>query len=147
METIEIANFYQRDIQRVIDEINLFKDDSNIWTTCGSLNNSSGNLVLHLLGGLNFLIGRNLGNTNYIRNRDLEFKLKDVDKGQLIEQLTELSLMINRTICSMTKEQLEYPFPIFFDKENATINYVLVQLLLHLNYHLGQINYLRRTLE
>jgi hypothetical protein len=147
VETIEIANFYQRDIQRVIDEINLFKDDSNIWKTCGSLNNSSGNLVLHLLGGLNFLIGTNLGNTNYIRNRDLEFKLKDVDKAPLVEQLTDLSLMINRTLGSLTKEQLENPFPIFFDKENATINYVLVQLLLHLNYHLGQINYLRRTLE
>jgi hypothetical protein len=147
MDTIQIANFYQRDIQRVIDEINSFKDDSNIWRTCGSLNNSSGNLVLHLLGGLNYLIGTNLGKTDYIRNRDLEFTIKDVDKRQLVDQLTELKLMIDRILNSLTKEQLENSFPIFFDKENATISYVLIQLLLHLNYHLGQINYLRRTLE
>jgi hypothetical protein len=42
---------------------------------------------------------------------------------------------------------MESAFPIFFDKENATNDYVLTQLLLHLNYHLGQVNYLRRSLE
>jgi uncharacterized damage-inducible protein DinB len=147
MNKTEIANFYQRDIQRVIDEINLFKDESNIWKTCGSLNNSSGNLVLHLLGGLNYLIGTNLGKTNYVRNRDSEFTTKSVGRKQLVEHLNELKSMIDKTLRSLTEEELENSFPIFFDKENAKISYVLAQLLLHLNYHLGQINYLRRTLE
>jgi len=143
----EIQFFYQRDIQRVIDEIALFKDGANIWKICGSTKNSAGNLVLHLIGGLNYLIGSNLSNTGYVRDRDAEFTTKGIDKKQLIEQLKELNLMIDKTVSSLTKEQLESSFPIFFDKENATINYVLIQLLLHLNYHLGQINYLRRILE
>src|SRR6266496_1996348 len=37
--------------------------------------------------------------------------------------------------------------PIFYDKPKTSTSYVLVQLLLHLNYHLGQVNYLRRILE
>lgn len=147
MDKIEIANFYQRDIQKVIDEINLFNDDSNIWKTSGSTKNSSGNLVLHLVGGLNHLIGTTLANTNYVRNRNLEFEQKDIERVQLIEQLKELSFMIDKTINSISEEQLNNSFPIFFDKENATIKYVLIQLLLHINYHLGQINYLRRVLE
>jgi hypothetical protein len=147
MDKIEIASFYHRDIQKVIDEINLFKHQINIWKTCGSIKNSAGNLVLHLLGGLNYLIGTNLGKTNYLRNRDKEFTMKDNDRKTLVGQLTELSLMIDRTLNSLTNEQLESNFPIFFDKENATTRYVLIQLLIHLNYHLGQINYLRRVLE
>ncbi len=147
MDNIEIASFYHRDLQKVIDEINSFKNEVNIWKTYGSISNSAGNLVLHLIGGLNYLIGANLGNTNYVRNRDLEFKMKDIDRKILVEQLTKLSLMIDRTLNSLTKEQLESNFPIFFDHEHATTRYVLVQLLIHLNYHLGQINYLRRVLE
>ena len=143
----DIHFFYQRDIQRVIDEIGLFKDEANIWKIGGSIKNSAGNLVLHLTGGLNYLIGTNLSNTGYVRNRDAEFTIKGVDKEQLIEQLQELKSMIDKTISSLTEEQLESSFPIFFDKENATIRYVLIQLLLHLNYHLGQINYLRRMFE
>lgn len=147
MDKIEIANFYQRDIQKVIDEISLFNDDRNIWKTSGSIKNSSGNLVLHLVGGLNHLIGATLANTNYIRNRNLEFEHNGVARELLIMELKELGLMIDKTINSISEEQLNKPFPIFFNKENATIEYVLIQLLLHINYHLGQINYLRRILE
>ena len=118
-----------------------------IWKICGSIKNSAGNLALHLIGGLNYLIGTNLFHTGYVRNRDAEFTTKGIEKEQLIEQLKELNSMIGKTISSLTEEQLDSSFPIFFDKENATVNYVLTQLLLHLNYHLGQINYLRRMLE
>ena len=147
MDKNDIHFFYQRDIQRVIDEIALFKDEANIWKICGSTKNSAGNLALHLIGGLNYLIGTNLFHTGYVRNRDAEFTTKGIEKEQLIEQLKELNSMIGKTISSLTEEQLDSSFPIFFDKENATVNYVLTQLLLHLNYHLGQINYLRRILE
>ena len=147
MDKNDIHFFYQRDIQRVIDEIALFKDEANIWKICGSAKNSAGNLALHLIGGLNYLIGTNLSNTGYVRNRDAEFTTKGIDREQLIGQLKELNSMIDKTICSLTEEQLESSFPIFFDKENATISYVVSQLLFHLNYHLGQINYLRRILE
>ena len=147
MDKNDIHFFYQRDIQRVIDEIALFKDEANIWKICGSTKNSAGNLALHLIGGLNYLIGTNLFHTGYVRNRDAEFTTKGIEKEQLMEQLKELNSMIGKAISSLTEEKLDSSFPIFFDKENATVNYVLIQLLLHLNYHLGQINYLRRILE
>jgi len=147
MDKNDLHFFYQRDIQRVIDEIALFKDEANIWKICGSTKNSAGNLALHLIGGLNYLIGTNILHTGYVRNRDAEFTTKGIEKEQLMEQLKELNSMIGKAISSLTEEKLDSSFPIFFDKENATVNYVLIQLLLHLNYHLGQINYLRRILE
>ena len=147
MTNSEVASLYERDIHKLIEEINLFKNEENLWRTFGSINNSSGNLALHIIGGLNYLIGATLFHTGYVRNRDQEFTIKGVDRNLIIEQLRELIEMVKKTISLMTPEEMESPFPIFFDKKNATNSYVLTQLLLHLNYHLGQVNYLRRSLE
>jgi hypothetical protein len=144
---IEIASLYERDILKLIEEINSFKNEENLWNTIGSINNSSGNLALHIIGGLNYLIGATLFHTGYVRNRDNEFTIKGVDRKLIISQLQEMIETIKPGISLMHPEEMESPFPIFFDKENATNGYVLTQLLLHLNYHLGQINYLRRSLE
>jgi hypothetical protein len=143
----EITSLYERDISKLIEEINSFKEEGNIWKTCGTIKNSSGNLALHIIGGLNYLIGATLSNTGYIRNRDQEFTNKRIDRKLIVEQLQELIPVINKTVNLLTPEQMESPYPIFFDKENATNSYVLIQLLLHLNYHLGQVNYLRRVFE
>ena len=143
----DLANFYERDIRKLIEEVNLFRNEEDLWRTRGSLKNSSGNLVLHIIGGLNHLIGATLAQTGYIRNRDQEFIIKDVERKYLVAQLEELIAMINKTLSAITEDRMDSDYPIFFDKPKASISYVLVQLLLHLNYHLGQVNYLRRVLE
>ena len=142
-----VINFYERDIRKVIEEVNLFKNEENLWKIHGSVKNSSGNLVLHIIGGLNHLIGATLAKTGYVRDRDQEFKRKGVARKDLVEQLEKLIPMINETVAALTQEQMESEYPIFFDKPNTSTSYVLMQLLLHLNYHLGQINYLRRIFE
>jgi len=147
MTNTEISHLYERDIRRLIQEIILFKSEKNLWKTYGSIRNSSGNLALHIIGGLNFLIGATLANTGYIRNRDQEFTANNVERNLILQQLENLIPMITKTVNSFTREEMDTPYPTFFDKDNATNSYVLTQLLLHLNYHLGQVNYLRRALE
>ena len=146
MTNSEIAGLYERDLRKLIEEINLFEREENLWKTLGSINNSAGNLALHIVGGLNLSIGTTLAQTGYVRNRDQEFINKNVERNLIVEQL-ELIPMICKTLFALTPQQMDSPYPRFFDKENATISYVLCQLLLHLNYHLGQVNYLRRALE
>ena len=147
MTNIELAELYQRDIEKLITEIDLFKNEEDLWKTTGSIRNSSGNLALHIIGGLSFHIGATLGNTSYIRNREHEFISKNIPRKSLTDQLRGLISLIKETILSMPKERLNEPHPKFFDKENASVSYVLTQLLLHLNYHTGQVNYLRRAFE
>lgn len=142
-----LANFYERDIRKLIEEINLFKNEENIWRTAGSVKNSCGNLVLHIIGGMNYLIGTTLAQTNYVRNRDQEFIRKHVERKELVAQLEALISLINQTLNALMPEQMEAEFPMFFDKPKTSVSYVLMQLLAHLNYHLGQVNYLRRILE
>ena len=139
-----LASFYERDIRKLIEELNLFKNEENLWRTTGSVKNSSGNLVLHIVGGLNHLIGATLARTGYVRDRDEEFIKKGIDRKVIVAQLEQLIPLINKTINAV---DLEAEYPIFFDKPQTSNGYVLVQLLAHLNYHLGQVNYLRRILE
>ena len=142
-----LASFYERDIRKLIEEVKLFRNEEDLWRTQGAVKNSSGNLVLHIIGGLNYFIGATLAQTGYVRDRDLEFIRKGVVRKDLVAQLEELIPMINETVNALTHEQMEAEFPIFFDKAKTSTSYVLVQLLLHLNYHLGQVNYLRRIFE
>ncbi|MGN8067461.1 DinB family protein [Mucilaginibacter sp. 22184] len=142
-----LAGFYGRDLRKLIEEVNLFKSEDDLWRIQGTVKNPAGNLVLHLIGGLNHLIGATLAKSGYIRNRDEEFTRKGVKREELTSGLEELILLINRTINNLTPEQMEKEFPIFFDKPHTSVSYVLIQLLAHLNYHLGQVNYIRRVLE
>ena len=142
-----LANFYERDIRKLIEEVNLFRDDENLWRTQGSIKNSSGNLVLHVIGGMNYLIGDTLAQTVYVRDRDQEFSKKGVEKKELVAQLEDLIPMINQAFHNLSPMQMEAEYPFIFDDGKNSIGYVLVQLLAHLNYHLGQVNYLRRVLE
>ena len=142
-----LANFYSRDIRNLIEELNLFRNEEDLWKTQGSVKNSSGNLALHIIGGLNHFIGALLAKTGYVRNRDQEFSRKGVKRKDLVNQLEELIPLTHRTLSALTQEQMEAEFPILFDDAKTSTAYVLVQLLVHLNYHIGQVNYLRRIFE
>jgi hypothetical protein len=142
-----LANFYERDIRKLIDEVNAFSNEEHLWQIEGSVKNSCGNLVLHIIGGLNFLIGTNLAHTGYVRNRDQEFIQKGSKRNDLVAQLEALIPMITGTLKALTRERMEEEYPMMFDDVKRPNSYVLLHLSLHLNYHLGPVNYLRRILE
>src|SRR3954470_5602494 len=92
-------------------------------------------------------VGATLAHTGYVRDRDQEFIRKGVERKELVAQLEALIPLINKTLSALTPEDMEAEFAIFFDKPKTSVSYVLVRLLAHLDYHLGQVNYLRRILE
>jgi hypothetical protein len=142
-----LAEFFERDLNKLINEVNAFGNEADLWKVKGDIKNPAGNLVLHIIGGTNYLIGNVLGGTGYVRNRAAEFADKDIEAAALIVELKKLIVVVTSTLDHISPEDMEKEYPIFFDKPGATTGYVLTQLLLHLNYHLGQVNYLRRILE
>lgn len=141
-----LANFYERDIRKLIEEVNLYKNEADLWKTAGDIKNSGGNLALHIVGSLNHFIGATLAHTGYVRNRDLEFSQKGVERKEIVTQLEALIPMIRQTLNAFTEEQMGSEFPFPFDGANNSHSYVLTRLILHLDYHLGQVNYHRRIL-
>jgi uncharacterized damage-inducible protein DinB len=138
---------FDRDIEKVKQELLQYHKEEIIWKVQKHIKNSGGNLTLHLIGNLKHFIGAILGDSGYIRNRDAEFSDKHVPLSDMIRQLDEVKTVIHNTFDKLTYEDLEKKFPVnVFGYEMNTL-YFLMHLTAHLNYHLGQINYHRRLLD
>jgi hypothetical protein len=122
-------------------------DEKNLWKTVDGIKNPVGNLCLHLVGNLNTFIGKNLGQTNYVRNRELEFTQKDLPKSLLIQQVENTKLIVIKTLESLDEKKLEETYPENILGNEMSTGFFLIYLLTHLSYHIGQINYLRRILD
>ncbi len=139
-----LINLINRDLDKLVEEINSFSKEAKLWYTDGDIKNSAGNLTLHLVGNLNHFIGAVIGKTGYVRNRDAEFSDKNVPKAKLISMVKETKDVVNESLNNMNKDLLKGDYPIEVFGSKMTYEYFLIHLITHLNYHLGQINYLRR---
>ena len=145
--TTSLIILYKRELNRLKDEISAYSDDAIFWKIENDIKNSGGNLTIHLIGNLNHFIGATLGNSGYIRQRNNEFNDKDIPRKLIIDQVNELKTTIEKVFSSLSEENLTNPYPIEVFGKPMTIEYFLIHLYGHLNYHLGQINYHRRLIE
>lgn len=145
IETLKIL--FNRDLNKLKFEIESYEFEKQIWAVDKNISNSAGNLALHLIGNINTYIGAQIGKTGYIRNRPLEFSLKDIPKSELIDKIENTIIVVNDVLDILTEEDLSKIYPeIVFEKEMTT-GFFLVHLSTHLAYHVGQINYHRRLLD
>lgn len=133
---------FERDLNELIENIQATPEEL-LWTTPDGITNSCGILVQHLAGNLNHYIGKGIGETGYIRNRGEEFTTTHISKETLIQQVRELKKTLKKVFDKATDDTLEENYPLDFPFEVSKRG-ALVHLYGHLNYHLGQINYLRR---
>ena len=147
MLTETLKTLFNRDLNKLKSEIKSYKNEANLWIIDKSIANSAGNLCLHLIGNLNTYIGATLGGSNYIRNREMEFSLKDVPKQKLINMIEATIIVVNETLDKITEEQLNSEYPMLVFQEKTSTEFFLAHLTTHLAYHLGQINYHRRLLD
>ncbi len=102
-----LKTLYSRDLNKLKEEIEAYQKEETLWITDKNISNSAGNLCLHLVGNLNHFIGAQLGNTGYVRERDLEFSLKNVPRAELIEKVEATEIMINTVLSQLTEEDLK----------------------------------------
>ena len=147
MKINELITFFENDLNSVIAELELYTSEENIWRIEKGIANSAGNLSLHLIGNLHTFIGKEIGKTNYIRNRELEFSQKNIPRTTLIHDLNDTIAMVKKSLLSITEEDLKKDYSVIKFTKVETVEYLLVHLIKHLAYHLGQINYHRRLIE
>jgi uncharacterized damage-inducible protein DinB len=142
-----LKSLFDRDLNKLKVEIESYQNETQIWVIDKNILNSAGNLCLHLVGNLNTYIGAEIGKTGYIRNRELEFSLKDIPQSELIEKIENTILVVNNALNTLTENDLETIYPLIVFEKEMTTGFFLVHLSSHLTYHLGQINYHRRLLS
>ena len=147
MSVTTLKKLFARDLGRLYKEMEAYGNEAVIWHIHGKIANSGGNLCLHLIGNLNTFIGKELGQTTYVRDRDSEFALKDIPRSELLEKIKATDAVVSAALDKLNDADLakEYPIPVF--EEKTSTEYMLIHLATHLTYHLGQINYHRRLLD
>ncbi len=141
----EIASLYRRDLPKLAQQLAGF-DDVQLWTVVPGVTNSAGNLLLHLNGNLREFIGRQIGGVAYVRDRPREFAARDVPRAELAADLTALPALVVGVLDALTDQRWDEPFPEQVLGGPMTHREFTLHLYGHLNYHLGQIDYLRRVL-
>ncbi len=147
MLTSTLKSLFSRDLNKLKAELELYRNEKNIWLAEKNIANTAGNLCLHLVGNLNAYLGAEIGGTGYIRNRDLEFSLKDLPRAELISMVEATITVVNNALDLLTEEDLQKEYPLLVLPQKTSTEYFLVHLAVHLGYHLGQINYHRRLLD
>ena len=147
MLTQTLIKLFTRDLKALKTEVNSYKDEKNLWVVTKDISNSAGSLCLHLIGNLNHFIGATLGDSGYVRQRDLEFSLKDIPKSDLIKQINDTIDVVENTLSNLTEADLQKEYKRRVFEDTMTTAYFLVHLSMHLAYHLWQINYHRRLLD
>jgi hypothetical protein len=145
MRSTDVAALFFRDLTRVVQELQAFPGTAACWATMPGVTNSAGTLALHLEGNLREYIGRQLGRVPFTRDRPREFSERGIAQTELIFRIEEVRTMIDAVLRGLPDEVLDaaFPEPLFGPMVSTWMT--LIHLNGHLNYHLGQIDYLRRV--
>ncbi|WP_430906461.1 DinB family protein [Maribacter sp. 2-571] len=138
---------FNRDLDRLYQEIAAYTNEKKLWEITAQISNSGGTLCKHLLGNMNAFIGAELGDTGYVRRRELEFDGKPVSTTDLLAQIKTLKHTVDETLERLDETALDREYPLVVFEKPMTTGYFLMHLTTHLTYHLGQINYHRRLLD
>ena len=102
----EIAELIDRELTKIGEELGLYADEKLLWHSVKGISNPGGNLALHVAGNLQHFIGAVLGNSGYIRQRELEFSRKDMPLNEVKEELEKARMAVRQTLASISTDEL-----------------------------------------
>jgi uncharacterized damage-inducible protein DinB len=141
-----LAGEYSRraqDVHRWVDPLS----DEQFWTNPYSYGNSTGHLLLHLTGNLNYYIGAQIAKTGYVRNRDLEFtETRRPPKAEVLRKFDETIAMVLSTLKNQTESDWTEPYSAVREPEAEDRFRAFLHCATHLFHHVGQLIYLSREL-
>ncbi|PZX54880.1 DinB family protein [Algoriphagus chordae] len=147
MSLKDFIQLFERDIEKLKQEILAYSNEDNLWKTDYKITNSAGNLCLHLIGNMSNYVGKEMGGFDYLRDREFEFAGKNVPKSELLDRLEKLQQVVTASLEGLDESMLERDYPLEVFGGKMSHNFFLIHLFGHFSYHLGQINYHRRLLD
>ncbi|MGE3467493.1 MAG: DinB family protein [Pyrinomonadaceae bacterium] len=142
-----LAELYERDLNKLKAEIELYPDEADLWLKPGDLPSSAGNLCLHLSGNLQHFFGAVLGGTGYVRDREAEFSSTGISRDTMLADIDATLAVVKTTLAELSDADLAAEYPIEVFGKPMTTGWFLTHLCTHLTWHLGQINYHRRMVS
>ena len=144
-ETRTYARLFARDLAVLSREVGLYPDDASLWQEVPGQPTLGGNLVRHLAGNLQHFLGAVLGGSGFIRDRDAEFSARGLSREDLQAEIAAAEAAVSGAFAGLDPARLEAPFPEAIRGHQLSTRMVIVHLLTHLSFHLGQVDYHRRA--
>lgn len=144
----DFAHILGRELDALAEQVGKYPDDASLWRVEGSILNSAGTLVLHLVGNLSHYVGAVLGGSGYVRDRDAEFQRRDVPRSELLAMIGTCKEDVVSALEALDDDQVTaaYPGQLPPFLTGATTHRFLVHLTGHFQWHKGQVDYHRRIL-
>jgi len=142
----DLLVLFRRDLRCFAREVESFPDDASLWRTVPGISNSAGNLALHVVGNLRHFLGAVLGNTGYVRQRELEFSRREGTRAEVAALLETAFAELETSLEALTEASLALPYPQAVLGHQPPTARFLMHVATHLAFHLGQAGYLRRAL-
>jgi uncharacterized damage-inducible protein DinB len=135
---------FEEGVTRIEKCLNML-DEGQIWYRPNEQSNSIGNLVLHLCGNVRQWIVSGLGNAIDTRQRQQEFEEQGPLSTQiLLERLHQVMNEVEKVLIELTPNDLLQTKTIQGFQETGLS--VLVHVIEHFSYHVGQITYITKWL-
>lgn len=138
------ARLLDRDLATLMREVEAYPDDEGPWADLPGLPNATGTLVLHACGNLRHFVGHVLGGSGYTRDRDREFAARGLPRADLVAELEVTRREVQQALAARTDEALAAHSPVRIGEWTVQASALLVHLVSHLAYHLGQADVHRR---
>jgi hypothetical protein len=135
-----------RDLDALAAQIRAYPTDPDLWKTVPGVANPGGTLALHLAGNLRAYVGAELGESGYVRDRDAEFSTRGLSRAEVLARIAAARLDVDQALARLAEPALAQPFPQEVGGARLSIGQMLLHLISHLGYHLGQVDYHRRAL-
>ena len=123
-----ISLLLTRELSSFSRELELFPDETLIWATSPGVSNSAGTLTLHVCGNLKHYVGAVLGDTGYVRDRDLEFSARDIPRPLLQANLAETSEVVRTVLAGLPDQKLSAEYPDILGGPRLPTGLFLLQL-------------------
>ena len=143
----DLVVLFVREIETVQREVEMCPDDVSLWKTAPGVVNAVGNLGAHLAGNVQHFIGAVLGKSGYVRNRDYEFSRREGTRAEIIADLQAAIDAVKKYLPAMSDADLEREYPEEVGGVKLRTSLFLMHLASHAAFHMGQADYLRRTLN
>lgn len=122
--------------------------DNQIWIKPFPYGNSIGHLLLHLTGNLNYYIGTQIANTEYVRDRDVEFTDQShKTKDALLKAFDDAMVIVQDTIARQSASDWTAAYTAKGLESAGDRFTAFLRCAAHIDHHLGQMTYLCQEIE
>ncbi len=146
MNTVEaVKDILFADLESIKSELQAYPNEDIIWKVLPGTTNSAGVLFVHLTRSLRHFIGSSFGDSGYLRKRDEEFLVRDIPVSDMLAEFDILMTELSTALENVDPGKLDNDFPVTWrEGKFYPTHFMLMRMIAHVNYHMGQVNYHRR---